>query len=424
MHLTDADKRTLRNAFDARASVDGNLMALIGLDEVRERFPDMWERNRDRIVATTRTILRQHTDPGTDVVLPIDDGNFAVLFTRLDSQEALLRASAIKAEVLRRFIGDEALGALDMRVEAMTLNCETAMTGTLGDLLASVDRPPAPDAGERRPVARPRPRKEPASGLADLLSHAELPEDALATRFEFRFEDLDFGYQPFLYADKGVISIFACRAIRHAAAGEFLTGYDVLPRDASVEQVVELDRLLLDRVRRDLVDMALRKRVAVVVAPVSLETMTNRAASERYLRTLRQVPSDLRNYLVPILCRCPADVPSGRLTAMISPLRRLSRAVSMRLETARQPLDAIKAAGAFSVGFNVMHAARTEMAAPRFIKRFAAAARKLGLRTYIDGVDTLELAQRCRAADIAYLGGRAFAEVSDHIGPVCEWPSA
>src|SRR3546814_3949408 len=100
-------KVKLRDAFAARASIGGSLMNVIGLDEVRARFPKLWERNRKRILETTRGILKQFTDPLTDIVLPVGDGNFILLFTRLDKAEALLRSAVIKAEVLRRFMGDE-----------------------------------------------------------------------------------------------------------------------------------------------------------------------------------------------------------------------------------------------------------------------------------------------------------------------------
>lgn len=53
MNLTDADKEKLRNALSVRGSINGNVLNLIGLDEVRARFPDMWERNRDRIAVTS-----------------------------------------------------------------------------------------------------------------------------------------------------------------------------------------------------------------------------------------------------------------------------------------------------------------------------------------------------------------------------------
>jgi len=426
MNLTETDKRKLRDAFTVRASVNGNLMNFIGLDAVRDQFPDTWERNRERILVTTRAILQQHTDPHTDIVLPVGDGNFVVLFTRLEKHEALLRAAAIKAEVLRRFMGDDVLDTLDMQIEAMELDSGAVMSGTLGGLLGAAasilgephSSPEHPNPTDGATSARSG-RLHPAS-LDDLLSHVELPLDDLARRFEFSFDSLEFGFQPFLYAAKGVFSVFACRAVRYGATGDILTGYDVLPRDVDAAQIATLDKMMLLRVRHGLVDMALRKRVAVVVVPVSFETITDRVLGAEYLSLLQKVPADLRNYLVPALCRFPVGVPQGRLAEIMNPLKRLTRAVTMRLESARQPLAPIRAAGAFSVGFNLGAAAGTEMARPEFVVRYATAARKLGLHTFVDGVDTPDAAARCRAAKVDYIGGRALAELSDYVGPMAE----
>lgn len=345
MNLTDADKRKLRDAFAIRASVSGNLMNLIGLDEVRARFPTMWERHRDRIRATTEAILKQHTDPQTDIVLPVGDANFVVLFTRLDPQAAQLRASIIKAEVLRRFMGDDALAGLDMRIRGLELDSSAVAGGALTELLASATE------GERSTGSTPKARpgtvmakaRGPASDGAG--TRFEQTIDALETRFRFSFDDLDFGFVPYRFEARGVFAVFACRPVRYSAMGDILTGYSVLPPDADAGQFATLDRLLLTRVRQGLVDMALRKRMALVGLPVSFETMTNRGIAAEYLALLQKIPSDLRTYLVPALCRCPVGVPQGRLAEILNPLLRFSRGVNIRLESPKQALAQVKAAG-------------------------------------------------------------------------------
>ncbi len=51
-------------------------------------------------------------------------------------------------------------------------------------------------------------------------------------------------------------------------------------------------------------------------------------------------------------------------------------------------------------------------------------ARKVGLHTCVDGVDTPRQAAQCSASKIDYVGGRLFAELSDYIGPVVGRQSA
>ena len=415
MNLTEANKQQLREAFAVRASVPGGLMNLIGLDELREQFPDSWPRHKERIVATARSIVKQYTDPATDIVLEIGGGNFVLLFTRLDKQDALLRTTAIKAEILRHFMGDEALQTLDLQVHAMELDSGAITSGTLGEILSSAisrTSAPAPTAPANDAVKRKAPKAKPSEVPKDHLAL-----DALVKRFEFSLDALEFGFQPFLHASREVFSVFVCRPVRYSATREILTGYEVLPRDADTDQITALDEMTLVSAGKGLVDMAVRGRVGIVVVPVSFETMTDRRACAEYIRTLQTIPSDLRNHLVPILSRFPVGVPEGRLSEIIGTLKRLCRAVCMRIESGRQSLAVVKAAGAFSIGFNLSASSDTDFATAGYIERHAAAARKVGLHTFVDGISTPELERRCRAAKIDFLGGRAIAEICDYVGP-------
>ena len=441
MDLSDADKRKLKDAFSVKSSMNGNLMTFVGLDEIKARFPGMWEHHRDKIVATSRMILKQFTDPVADIVLPVDETNFVVLFTRLGRDEALLRAAAIKAEILRRFIGDDALAGLDVETQAIDLDSGTVTRGVLRDLLRGAapkegapaaktagaaypagQMPAAGSAGNDRGTQRVRSSQQRVyrASMAELGAGNSVSVEELEARFGFDLDDLDFAFQPHLYVKRGVFSVFECRAVRYSATGEILTGYDVLPREATIDQIAALDEMTLIRARHGLVDMAVRKRVAVVVATVSFETMTNRATASAYLTNLQKIPSDLRNYLVIDVRRCPVGVPEGRLSEIVSPLRRLTRAVFVHVTSSQQPLAAIKGAGAFGAGLTLPAKGIGELGSPAFLGRFAAMARKLGLQAYALGVDTPEQAARCREAGFDYIAGRALAELSDYVGPVSE----
>ena len=424
MNLSEADRAKLRRALAVKSSLNGNLLTFIGLEEVRAKFPAEWERKRGRMLEVARSILQQFSDPSADIILQRGDG-FVVLFTRLVKDEALLRAGMIKAEILRRFTGDEALDALDVVVEAVELDSGAILNGALGDLLSKAA--PAADAGAEgaaSPSGAGRRQKARRASLGELAAQASAPLDVLERRFGFDIDELDYAFQPHLYVPKGVFSVFACKPVRYGATGDILAGYAVLPREVDASQVAALDTMTLLRARHGLVDMAMRKRVAVVVAPVSFDTMSSRNASSEYLELLAKIPPDLRNYMVVALSRCPSGVPEGRLAEILNPLKRLARAVCVRVEAPQQSLAAIRAAGGYSVGFNLTQAAGTEMAAPAYLPRFVASARKLGLQCFIDGVNTAAQLQRCRKAAPDYVAGRALAEMSDYVGPITELRAA
>lgn len=424
MILSEIDKQKLRDAFSVKASVSGNVMNFIGLEALRERFPSLWSHNRERIVATSKAILAQFTDPRSDIVLPVGDAGFVVMFTRLGKDEAMVRAAAIKAELLRRFVGDDALRDLDVHTTAMELDSGSITTGILKDLLAAAaPAEPAASPAAASPAAGSRADRQKRvfrASIGELGAAAEMSLDAIEKRFGFDVDALEFAFQPYFYAKRGVFSTFECRAVRSNATGDILSGYGVLPRDSTADQITAVDQMTLMRARHGLVDMAIRKRVAVVVAPVSFETMTTRATATEYVALLQKIPSDLRNYLVIDVCRAPAGVPEGRLAEILNPLKRMTRAVFVRIDSPKQQLATIKGAGAFGVGFSLPPKAADEMSSSAFLGRFTAMAHKLGLQAYVSDVDSRIQSDRCREAGFDYLAGRALAELTDYVGPVRE----
>lgn len=424
MNFSEADKRKLRDAFSVKASVSGNVMNFIGLDAVREQFPKLWNQNRDKIVAISRAILEQFTDPVADIILPVGEFNFVVLFTRLGKEDAMLRAATIKAEILRRFLGDEALADLDIQVQAMDLDSGAMTSGLLRDLLGNVAGSAAAVAGGKAETVKEQHKRVYRASIGEIGAAGAMSLETIEKRFGFDVDALEFAFQPYYYVKRGVFSIFECRAVRSSATGEILSGYGVLPRNCAADQIAAVDEMTLLRARHGLVDMAIRKRVAVVVAPVSFETMTARQAATGYVGLLEKIPSDLRNYLVIDVCRAPAGVPEGRLAEIVNPLKRLTRAVFVRVDSPKQQLSAIKGAGAFGVGFALPARPADEMGSPAFLGRFTALARKLGLQSYVTDVDTRAQAERCREAGFDYLSGRALAELTDYVGPVKEIQAA
>ena len=89
----------------------------------------------------------------------------------------------------------------------------------------------------------------------------------------------------------------------------------------------------------------------------------------------------------------------------------------MWLDSSKQPLSVVKAAGASSVGIDIAGGSAAGLGSDWYLSRYAAVARKLGLRAFADGLDTPAAKQRCSTLGIDYLGGRAFSELSDYVGP-------
>lgn len=424
LQFTDPERTKLKNALSAKSSLAGNLLTLIGVEEIKERFPDLWNKKKEAILETVRSVMKQFSDPSTDMILPFGGDRFVILFGKLSHEEALVRAGMIKAEALRRFAGEDGLDSLDVAVSGLDLDSGEIRSGRLGELIERATASTAPEAGVA--AAIPKPLNDKAKELYR-ASIGSLADDKISSierleqQFGFRIEELEFAFLPFLYNSRNVFSVFECLPVRSSATGRLLTGYDVLPREFKLPVLAELDHMNLMRVRHGLVDMAMRKRTAVVVACVSFDTVSDRQHIAEYLKVLEAIPSDLRNYLVLSIYRVPGGVPEGRFSQLVSPLRKYCRAVVVALSSANEPLTHVQSSGAFCVLYDMEELGRQEQVSPALVKKLVVNARRHGLQIAIKGLASKAVLKGCRTLQVDYLAGQTLAELSDYVGPISEF---
>lgn len=424
LHLTDPERTKLKNALSIKSSLSGNLLTLIGVEEIKERFPDLWDKKKEAILETVRSVMKQFSDPSTDMILPFGGDRFVILFGVLSHEEALVRAGMIKAEVLKRFAGDDGLCDLDVAVSGMDLDSGEIRSGRLGELIEQAASVKAPDTATDAEAAKPTSRRATElyrASIESLTDDKVSDIEGLEQQFGFRIEELEFAFLPFLYNTRNVFSVFECLPVRSSATGRLLTGYDVLPPDSDTSVLAELDHMNLMRVRHGLVDMAMRKRTAVVVACLSFDTVIDRQQCAEYLKVLESIPSDLRNYLVLSIYRVPVGVPEGRFSQLVSPFRKYCRAVVVSMSSTSEPLGHVKASGAFCALYDVEQLGKSEQVTPALVKKLVVNARRHGLQLAIKGLTSKAVIRGCRNLQVDYLAGQSLAELSDYVGPISEF---
>lgn len=426
LDLTEADRTKLKNALSVKSSVAGNLLTLIGVEEIKERFPDLWDKKRETIIETVRSVMKQFSDPATDIILPFGADRFVVLFGALSQEEAMVRGGMVKAEVLRRFTGDDDLNALDVAVNAMDLDSGEIRSGRLGEMIeqATVAVAPQPAAEAPRPHGSNKKANDLyRASIQSLTDEKAADLEKLEKQFGFKFEELEFAFLPYLYTARNVFSVFECLPVRSSATGRLLSGYDVLPREADGALIADLDHMCLMRVRHGLVDMAMRKRTAVVVAGLAFDTVMNRGQAQHYLKTLESIPCDLRNYLVLSIHRVPEGVPEGRFTELVAPFRRYCRSMVVRASSSKQSIGHVRQSGGNCISYDLEDLARTETISPALVKKLVAAARRQNVQISVKGVSSKAVLRGCRSLRVDYLAGQTLAELSDYVGPISEYAS-
>src|SRR3546814_145894 len=135
----------------------------------------------------------------------------------------------------------------------------------------------------------------------------------------------EFLYRPFWDLRHGVISTYFCLPrILHAADG-YRYGYDILPEGAEATRIAALDFQTVRRGLKSLHALLKTKHRIVMAITVHFETLAMPKSRDRYVETLRSIPSAMREFLIFELCELPPGVAQLRVATMVDGLRPFCR---------------------------------------------------------------------------------------------------
>jgi hypothetical protein len=198
----------------------GGQLHMIGLEELRDRLGSAWPAKRDRIREAALSVMRQHLGPA-DICLPYGELGFVVLFARSNQGTAMATCGMVKAELLKRFVGDSALAGLDVRTQVMSLADGGGREASLADIIRSMTTGPgvseggsanesAGDQPERRRLTDlfdvdPTSLYEPVSEIdreltSTAITAAGLERAGVSDAFGFPVEQIKLRFEPTYHA--------------------------------------------------------------------------------------------------------------------------------------------------------------------------------------------------------------------------------
>lgn len=370
--------------FGGRSPAVAGKLRLTNFAEIRDRFGAEWPKMSPKAEETIRSAIERRLGPG-DVYRRGSDLDFAILFAAISPQEARLKCAQIAEEAVRTLKDDleteaVALDAGATVVDSKAMQDVLQRSGNLADaLFAEIARASAhqPASGER-------------SSILDRV------------RFVFR---------PIWDVKRGAAFNFFCLPVIKSLGGRIVAGESAVEGLDDRHTRLDYDLRLLRRVMDELMQVGAGDRRLLFTVPVHVDTVSFSPFRAEYLRLWREVPLSLQRLAVFDLVGGTEGFPQSRLIEILPSLKPASRGVTLRL-----PLSAASGVGRF--GHVGLHAVSSEVGPAREVgaqtdlEKFAAAAARAHLLTYLHGARTAATALAAVGAGFSFIDGPAIGSAA------------
>ena len=416
----------------------GGQLQFLGLDEIKQQLGDRWEKKKEFIRSLCQRTVKPHIGK-SDLCLEYGELGFVILFGELSDETATIKCGLIKAEILRQLKGDDELSSINVHTSVGDLASGGTSNASLLDLIekariskpketadaSSEDRPgeagsasPAPEALEYSETQKKNFHQAQWASIKSTLQPGSDPFSINDEDQDRGLEGVDFGFLPLVNRKSGVISIFHCTAVRLDSFDRIINGHDVLSGSEDEKSAIELDQLTLARAKIGLMDMTMRKRIALVSIPVSYATLSRPRARQDFMAGMKSVPAELQRYLVITLTGFPDGVPAATLSEHVHLLKNNVRGIAARVQPETNSLKVLKDAGVQIVGFKFSETEPVSEKMTQTMLAFKRNASKFGLSTFVRNLKRKDLVRAAIDLDYDYFSGPAIADISDYVGPV------
>lgn len=376
---------------DPQAAPLAGRVNFIGLSKIREKLGDRWGRVAERADEITRRAIERRLT-AADVYTRYKELHYLIIFAHLPREQAQLKCALIAEEITKRLLGEDIAPDL---LEVKT------MISALGDALELEDVPRieslAARLAEGDPAQTERRVTQPPDD-DDTWWEAQPPATADA------MSGVAFVYRPMWDVRHKAITSYACTPIANPG------GPQLHVSDPSVLR--RLDALAQRRVITDLRNLVKANRRMMLALPVHFETLAALASRNEYMELCRRgIPPEGSRLLVFELVSIPDGLPQSRLLELSAILRRFGRSVLMRSPVARTMFRPAAETGIAAVGIEAPGDSVPEARQMQDMERFAAAARRAGLTTYVHGLRTISLTTAAIAAGFDFVDGDVLTSV-------------
>lgn len=403
--LVDFSRR-LNQVLKKHPDVGGHLF-MLNLSELKSAIKDKWESDNKKIHNRIRRIISGHLAP-YDLTIRKDDITYLVLFPSLNFEEGEIKASIIAEELGSALFGKGTENHVGVR----------GVTSLSGGSITSREVPPVSEVLEQvtsRLSHVPKPKQR-SPTFARRQPTTPLPDDTSigAPRESLKYgEDYHFVFRPLLSVKTKVISTFLCIPVRETEAGHFRSGYDILPKDRTIEEIYDLDLTKAERIAREVKLLEQSNKRSLLALPVHFEVLADHPKRASFIEFCQNEFKGLTKRIIIEITNLPEGIPQPRLLEFVTALKPISRTVIARFSPEHRDFSACRGLGLHAVGMDVYNTPGDEAELMRQMNVFSQQAHQFQLKTYVEGVRSLSLFTAAMTSGYDYIAGYAVSGVME-----------
>ncbi len=387
-------------------------MQILAFSALKDEMGDDWDQSKHRVHATVEKILTTELGPW-DFSTLIGQDNYLIIYGEDNVNAAELTSRQIGKKVGAGFGGKIQSRLMDVRPQGDRLH-KTIIEETDPDPSTGFTK-----AGDKRTQKWediPNPRSAP-------LPNTTLPPPALdssSSKTDWR-ENSKTGFVPFWNARREILSGYAIVPYREVSKGKLQAGYDLLGKDATAADFLDLDMHMFDAERQIGTELFQNDFTSLLISQLHYDTLSSAAGRSAFHKLVEETPSVLRQFLMLQIVGIPPDTPASSLSQRIVGLPALFRAITVRIPTPDFPIHACASMGITSIAYEI--SPTSSMASTmRTAKKIISSANASRLLTTFEQVSDFAMAARLKEAGAIFLSGEVLGGPYDAPGNIHRLP--
>lgn len=411
-------------------------MQILGFQAVQTRLADRWAQLEDKVSTLIEGTLKRRLS-GSDVFRRYDSLTYLVIFAELSVEEARVKAQLIAEEVWQQLFGkpekpeDMEIAILTVDLEkneiVPAMDMETAMARLLRQNSAvspSADsRPPAikPEAGRANEHAPPGAAEakidlgENPAGQDEDAEASALKADAAGKSAAARGGQASLTFTPIWMVGRNAVASFYCR-LRLTRGGAASYGHDIFGREPSSREIYELDLTTMTRARAAAMRLSDTRARVMLILPVHYTSLVNREARRAFIERCASLARPTTQRIIIELVGLGEGFPPHMALELKHLLSPHCKEIWAQVPPVLAAVSNLREAGFAAIGFDARHvgsAARMSRIADRFVE----AARKCGMRSYVQNLILPDMVATGMTAGFDYMSGDAVHRPFDTVPP-------
>lgn len=371
---------------EMRTAISPTIMAgsiqLIGMAEIKEQLGARWSAVADIACRIAEQTIQRHISD-EDAYQRHGDDTFVLCFASSDKAHA---------EAKTKSIGDEIASMLAQQTPQIGLQVDH----TVAELKwADIDNGGAESVAET--IARE---------LRQLRERAEAA--ARAWRNEL-VRTAGIRFARIWHSARGAVTGYRAMLNEQTGTHAMQRLADVTSPEELKSLLHELDCLIVGRAIEALDRLLNADGIAQMLVPVNFNSLSNRAAREKYLDLCREIPQHYKRFLLFEVHGAANGTPVSRLVEIALALRPHGRGVIVELPSSGGQLQELAAVRLLGVSVDAKSLPRNVRQATTSLTRLVTAASALNLKVFVQGVDTVGILEAAQKARANYVDGRAVA---------------